>query len=410
MNANRPCILVLSSTYPRWVGDKEPPFVYELCKRLSDAFEIVVLVPHSPSAKKEEIWDGIKIYRYSYFFESWQTLAYNGGILSNLKKNRFNLLLVPFFLCAQLLAVIRILKTHPISLIHAHWIFPQGLVGLIGTMLSGHGKVPVICTSHGGDLFGLRGFLFSAIKRWVIQRSAALTVVSNAMKDIVITNFGVNQAHSIHVIPMGVDLSATFTPNPLAPRMPYELLFVGRLVEKKGVNYLIHAMPHVLKHFPRTHLTIAGAGPEYSNLLQLIDQLQLEDNISLIGAIHNTRLSTLYREATIFVAPYVEGRDGDQEGLGLVMVEALGCGCPVIASDMPAVKDVIIDGETGMLAQQRNPEDIANKVIALLGSPALRGQLTANGRKYILDKFDWNLIAERYQVLLDEVRQEVTID
>jgi glycosyltransferase involved in cell wall biosynthesis len=402
----RPCILVLTSTYPRWPGDKEPPFVYELCRRLTDQYEVILLAPHAPFAKVKESWDGIELYRFRYFFEKWQTLAYGGGILSNLKKNRFNILLVPLFLCAQLIATVHILKKHPVSLIHAHWIFPQGLIGLVAAKLAGHKNTPVICTSHGGDLFGLRGALFLTIKRWVIQRSAALTVVSQAMKDYIISDLDNRHIHKISIMPMGVDLQEKFTPDPSVHRKTSELLFVGRLVEKKGLKYLINAMLFVLNHRPDAHLTIAGTGPELPKLLELVDKLQLEKSVSFIGSIHNDELPALYRAATLFVAPFVECANGDQEGLGLVMIEALGCGCPVIASDMPAVKDVNVDGQTGLLTQQRNAQDIAEKILQLLESQALRNKLIVNGRNNVLDKFDWQIVSDRYKKLFSQFHKK----
>lgn len=406
MNANRPCILVLASTYPRWVGDTEPPFVHELCRRLANDFRIVVLAPHAPSAKTFEEWDEVTVIRFRYFIERWQTLAYNGGILSNLRKNRLNYLLVPFFLCAQLFAIIRAVKIFPVSGIHAHWLFPQGFLGLLGARIAGKASIPVICTSHGGDLFGLQGKLFNQIKHWVICHASALTVVSHAMREYILQTQDLLIDSKTHVISMGADLTTRFTPPPaIQPRNSFELLFVGRLVEKKGLKYLIEAMPHVLRQHPQTHLKIVGAGPELKYLTRLIAELKLEQHVSFLGAVHNDKLPELYRKATLFVAPFVECKNGDQEGLGLVIVEAMGCCCPVLASDMPAVRDVIIDGQTGLLTRQACPQSIAARIIQFVDSPSLQHSLSVNGRAYVLSRFDWEIVTQKYSQVISSLCQ-----
>ena len=160
--APRISILVLTSTFPRWKGDVEPPFVHELARRLTDSFDVHVLAPHAPGSKRREILDGVHVHRFRYAPSVLERLAYQGGILANLKKSPLLFGLVPFFLAAQLLAAIHLLMRQPIQVIHAHWIFPQGMVALLARALS-RSKAKVLCTSHGGDLYGLKGAVFSRV-------------------------------------------------------------------------------------------------------------------------------------------------------------------------------------------------------------------------------------------------------
>ena len=124
-------LLILTSTFPRWNGDDEPPFVYELSRRLQKKFKIYVLAPHAAGCLSEEILNGINIKRFRYFFSRWEKLAYQGGILSNLKNKPWRYGLVPFFLMAEYVVLIRMLRRHRFDLIHAHWIIPQGLMALL---------------------------------------------------------------------------------------------------------------------------------------------------------------------------------------------------------------------------------------------------------------------------------------
>lgn len=389
-------VLVLTSTFPRWEGDHEPPFVFELSKRLGEQFEVIVLAPHAPNAKLTEKIGGIEVHRFRYFFPQWQGLAYEGGILANLKKNRLNYFLVPLFVLSEFISLVRLLRQTRIDVIHAHWLIPQGLVALTARAFSPT-QPAILCTSHGGDLFGLSGQFFALLKRQVIRQVDKLTVVSHAMREHAACLAG---RRDIEVIPMGVDLFHKFSPSQGTNRNPYELLFAGRLVEKKGVRYLILAMPEILKTHPKTILRIAGDGPEKSALQQLTVAKGLEAYVQFLGAIDNASLQVLYRQAAIFVAPSVVARGGDQEGLGLVFVEALGCACPVIASDLPAIQDVVLDGITGLVCRQKDSVYLAEKIRYLLDNPEVGVALGQAGRQHVVKSFDWKIIAKRYQELI----------
>ena len=200
---------MLTSTFPRWEDDVEPPFVYELCRRLSETFSVHVLAPHAAGSAAEEQVDGIRVTRYRYFISHWESLAYHGGILANLKQNPLRYLLIPFFLLGQLVAVVRSLHNCRYDCIHAHWLIPQGLITIFARLFI-KSVPPVVVTSHGGDLFGLKGSVFKRLKRYVAQRSAAVTVVSHSMAKMLRQ---LNLAESrIQVIPMGVDLHNRFVP------------------------------------------------------------------------------------------------------------------------------------------------------------------------------------------------------
>jgi len=112
------------------------------------------------------------------------------------------------------------------------------------------------------------------------------------------------------------------------------------------------------------------------------------------------QLPFLLRRAGLLVAPFLIAKGGDQEGLGLVSVEAAGCECPVIAGDVPAVRDVIADGETGILVAPGNPEALATSIAALLADPDRCARLGRAARTFCLERFDWQTVAERYGELL----------
>ena len=396
-------ILVLTSTFPRWQGDNEPPFVFELCRRLSERFDVLVLAPHAMDAKRFERIDGIEITRFRYFFARWERLAYQGGILANLKRSRWRYMLLPLFFLFQQLALWQVLRLQRIDVIHAHWLIPQGLtVAIAGRFIKR--MPPMICTSHGGDLLGLNGRLLTPLKRWVINRSSLLTVVSHAMADSALS-YGV-KPEQLKIVSMGVDTTNVFTPEPAIRRAQNEILFVGRLVEKKGCSYLLEAMPEILRHHPDARLKIVGSGPDEEHLKQQADRLGIGCEVRFQGAISNAEMPALYRRATVFVAPSIVTAQGDQEGLGLVLVEALACECPVLASDLPAIRDVVIDGVSGLIFRQKDVVDLAAKVCYLLDHPDMRETLGKAGRQHVQEHFDWAMVVHRYAELIDELAQE----
>lgn len=393
-STHRPRILVLTSTFPRWANDVEPAFVFELSRRLASEFDVTVLSPRTPGSQKRENMGGLRVIRFPYFVNRFENLAMSGGgILNKLKSNPMYYLLVPFFLLGQLWAFVRLLRNERFDLIHAHWLIPQGLIAVLGIMLSGK-KTPLICTSHGGDLFALKGKWLELIKRRVMDSSAALTVVSQAMKKTVV-DMGVSPS-KVGVIPMGVDLKGLFIHDTSVQRKTEELIFVGRLVEKKGVHFLLEAMPIVLKKHPNVRLTLAGSGPMEQELRQQTQSLRLSDRVTFLGAVSQTKLPDLYRTATLAIFPFVVAKSGDQEGFGLVQVEAMGCACPVIAGDLPAIHDIIVHEKTGLIVESGNAQALADSIIRMLDDPDLRFRLARNGRERVVARFDWEIIAEKY--------------
>lgn len=396
MLENKPNLLVLTSTFPRWKFDNEPPFVFELSKRLAAYFNVHILSPHSPNAKFHECFSNIEITRFKYFFTRLQSLAYNGGILANLNKNNWLYFLVPLFIIGECIALYKLLKKNNYIGIHAHWIIPQGLAAILVTRLL-RKQIPILCTSHGGDLYGLNGVLVKQLKIWVLNQCHAITVVSNEMQKEVL-KLGI-ASKKIHVIPMGVDLKSQFVPNENLQRQGHSILFVGRLVEKKGLIYLLEAFAKIINKYPNSILNIVGSGAEEKSLKQRTNNLGIAENVRFLGAIENTQLPKLYQQHEVVVFPSIIDKNGDREGFGLVLVEALGCECAIIATDLPAMQDILTNKFNALIVEEKNTEQLAKKLSELFDNAELRQILGANGRKFVLTHYDWQIIANRYSEL-----------
>lgn len=394
--APRPTVLVLTSTYPRWTDDPEPGFVHELARRLTGCFRVIVLGPHSPGSKAKEVLDGVEVIRYRYAPKRLETLVHNGGITTNIRRARWKWLLLPSFFLMQLVVAWKISRSERVSIIHAHWLIPQGLIAAVLHWATRR-RLPFIVTSHGADLFALRGAGLLRLKRWVIRNASVATVVSQVMRER-ITAIDSSAAH-IYVRPMGVDLRGRFVPAQSRVRTEDEILFVGRLVEKKGVRYLLDAMPRILARRPHARLRIVGFGPEEPALKNQVEELGISEWVQFLGAVSQNQLSDLYQCASVFVAPFVEAASGDQEGLGLVLVEAAGCECPIIAGDVPAVRDVLGKRVHGLI-DPRKSGDLDAAIIRVLENPQQAREEAKILREELISRFDWSSVSDGYCDLL----------
>lgn len=396
-------LLVLTSTFPTFVeGDSTPPFVYELSKRLVNQFDIYILAPYSLGAKVYQEEDNLIIHRYKYWFGK-KNLA-DGAILPNLKKNKLLYLQIPFFLIFQLLAVRKLYKKYDIETIHAHWIIPQGLVAVFFKTIS-NWKGNIICTTHGGDIFGLQ--FLNKLKKWIVNKCTSITVVSEAIKQEII-KLGINDI-PVEVIPMGVDV-ALFNAGAkdIELKEKYNikgpfLLFVGRLSEKKGVEYLLKAMPRVIEYSPNVKLLIVGHGELEQELKdQANSLLEFSNNVIFTGGISNSDLPQYYASADIFIGPSIIANDGDREGFPVSFMEAMACNTPLIISDLEIFAP-FINEKNALKAKEKSSTEISNCIIKLIGNPDLQQTIVQNNAKLIENNFSSEVIGDKYiNVLLKQ--------
>jgi glycosyltransferase involved in cell wall biosynthesis len=404
---NKKKLLVATSTFPRWKNDTDPPFVYELSRRLARHFDITVLTPNYPGALASEEMAGLQVHRFRYFFKKLELLAGSEGILPTLKKKPLFNLLVPFFLSGELRALLKLTRETKPDIIHAHWILPQGFVAALAKKING---VPYIVTTHGGDIYGMQGRIATALKKYALHNAAQVTVVSKDIRQTIKQKFGEDILPE--VISMGVD-SQLFHPDKKSPtlREKYKmsgpfLLFVGRLTEKKGARYLVEAMPAVLKNFPESKLLIIGTGELHQELILLSESLGLQDSVIFAGAIPNNELPEYFATADIFIGPSIQAAGGDTEGFGLTFVEAAMSGCIVVASDVGGISDIIEDGKTGYLVREKDPAAIADALCAISKQTDTLADIRTAARQKMISQFDWQVIADQYaKVLNDKTRR-----
>ena len=185
------------------------------------------------------------------------------------------------------------------------------------------------------------------------------------------------------IIPNGVDPNRF--KNSGKGKNPFEILFVGRIEPRKGLQFLIDALPRVNKEFPKAKLVVAGGG--YKEMKMRIPE-EVKDSIEFLGFVDPSALPDIFSRASVFVSPAVSG-----ESFGIVLLEAMGTQTPVIASSIAGYRCVIEDGKNGLLVSPESSKDIADKVITLFKDENLYKTLVKGGLKTV-DKYSWDKVAK----------------
>lgn len=385
--AEKKKILITGSTFPRWTGDTEPRFILDYAKTLKDYYEVHVLVPMAPGAMEEEILEGVTVHRYHYFpIHRMETLCYPGAITSRIQEKKARLFLVPFLLVGMRQALKK--YTRKFDIVHAHWLIPQGIVQ------SQFKEVPYIVTGHGGDVTSLNSWPIKSLKKKTLKNAEYITVVSKELSDY-IQDIYPNSKTS--VIPMGCDTTSfdesKRVHNYWGKSSKKAILFVGRLAEKKGVTYVMSAMNFV----ENACLYIVGKGDLEGELRK--QAKELGEKVVFLGAKTHEELPEIYASADMLVVPSVTAKDGDKEGFGLVVIEAMASGLPVVASRSGGIVDIIEHEKNGLLCEEKDIEGLAAAINRVMDDGELRRKMIING-KITAQKNSYENVGKRYYEII----------
>lgn len=394
-------VCILTSSYPRFAGDYAGVFVAELSQELvRRGVEVVVLAPRAPGLRAFEISNGVRIYRFSYFWpRRWELLAYGQGIPWNLRRNRLLYLLLPFFFVGQVKALRRLMRQEKIRLVNAHWMVMQGLTA---AWVRRREDLRFVLTVHSAGLQALVRFpLGRIVADWVVRSADHIFCVSSAHGHLLQNLLG--RKVPVEILPMGVDLGRfdiSQWPQRVARRRfgigeGKVVLFLGRLEEVKGVRLLIEAMRTLDFRSEGASLYIAGDGRERSSLEGLVTQYKLEKGIHFLGTVSREEVPPLLAACDVVCVPSIVQRDGVVEGMPVVVLEALAMGKAVIASQVGGIPDIVQDGVNGFLVEPGDPHALAAKIRAVLDLGNAMAPVLEAARR-TAEKFSWEAVAQRY--------------
>ena len=398
----KPKLLVLASTFPGTPGDGTPAFVLDLALEQAKQFDVTVLTPMVPGAVARETLGSadapVKVIRFRYWFKGSEDLAH-GAILDNLKARKSRFLQVPMLLHGLFWGTKRFVRDEAPVAIHAHWVIPQGILATLAAP-----KIPLLITTHGGDIYALNHPLLLRLKRWVFARAAAITTVNSQMKAQLVA-WG-QPAEKISLLPMGVDTETVGAISASTKKEPGQLLVVGRLVEKKGIEYLFEALRIIRERAAaetssaasNAKLLVIGDGPIRADLEAKAAGLP----VTFLGQRGRADVLAAIASSEIMLIPSVTAANGDQEGLPVTLLEGGAGQVCVIASRLPGIDEVIEDGVSGLLVPQRDAKALADALERALGDEALRATL-ASGIATSVKRFDIGVIGAGYNEVLNKI-------
>lgn len=336
-----------------------------------------MLAPGAPGVPASHGHDGVKVHRANYWINRWQVLTVGlGGIVPNLRQRPW--------LGLQVVPLIASLAWHAVrfargcDVIHAHWVYPGGVAGLIASRLC---KVPLIVISHGGDLnLAQRSRLLRLLSRWVSRAADTCVAVSTAMVEQFVA-LGIPRDR-IKFIPLGVGTAwssqsvATSKCPALGEFCAYEglrVLYVGSLIPRKSVETLIEAHQALRNRGRRLICAIVGAGPSASELRRQAAGSS-HGGILFVGEVPPHSVGPWRSAAHVLVLPSMS------EGRPIAVLEAMSAGLPVVASDVPGTRELVSEGTTGMLFPPGSSPALADRLERLIVDPELGRQMGLRAR------------------------------
>jgi len=334
-------------------------------------------------------------------------------------KNRLNLFFLKYFnypLYIKFRNFIR--KTHP-DIIHCHQNYCSPLSLLLAARLE---NIPVVQTIHDfglscmsiginrktgeicnkGKLFQcfknkcvpLNMFIINALawklRQWTIRNMTDAIICPSKTLVINMNNLGYKNIYQLYNF---VEFSDNKKNN-----KKYDLIFVGRLTERKGLISLIYALKKIIIDFPQCKLLIIGDGPERSKINKLVLQLNLQNNVIFKGTVKSLEISNYYQQSKIFIIPSI-----GSENNPLAIIEAMASGLPIVASNIGGIPEMVEDGKNGFLYQPLNINKLAKDINTLLKNEKLRDQFSNNN----INKYKKNYTSEHHYNKLIKIYKEI---
>jgi len=279
-----------------------------------------------------------------------------------------------------------IMDENGVVLIHAHFANMGSVARRFGKML----KLPYTLTAHAFDIYLEPD---TDELRKVMNDAESVVTISDYNKNHLNGEIGVN--NRIEVIRCGIDLDKFNQQKKIKADDKIRMLTVARLVEKKGIAYLIKAIPAVIKESPNCELTIIGSGPLYDNLQQLVRDHDMERYVQFRGDVSDSELMRYYEDADMFILPCIVTENGNRDGIPVSIMEAMAMELPVISTTLSGIPELVEDGASGILVPPKDEKAIADAIITLCKGDELRVKMGKEGRKIIERKFNIVFEAEK---------------
>jgi len=377
-------VLMLTTSFPLYQGHPAGVFVYEQARHLCRAgVSVDILAPLHPEGRSFEVMEGVIVRRFSYFWpKTWARLCYGDGIPENIKKQAVLGFQLPFLVIAFFFHTLRLARRN--NVIYAHW-SPAGLAGVLAGKIM---KRPVVVmVHHGQERYG-----DNRLERFLINNAGHVICNSSYTMDRIIRYYKPRHCTVISpgvdtdvFTPYKIDFSDVFFKRMGIPDHLPVVLAMGRHIGWKGFAYLIEAAAQIKDQAPFV-LVIGGQGPETGALRGKAGALGMRERIIFTGQIPNHDMPRLYN---------------------VVLMEAMACGVPCVASAVGGIPDIVKDGHNGFLVPAKDVTALADSILRLLNDKTLNEKTGQNGRHFIERNYSWRQLTAKTMAMLETLKDAV---
>ena len=380
------------TAFPRSKDDVIVPWLVELLKQQQAAGYEVEVLTSAYRGGGGDSHEGIPVHRFRYFPSRWEDLTHDEAASDRMRRSLLYRVLPLFYIAGGLWASWRLARRRTFDVVHVHWPVPHALFGWLARRASRR-PARLVSSWYGvevrlvkSSLPWLRGFV-----RWALRTSDAVVAISS----FTARELGTFAKVPVRVIPYTIG----FRDSPVV-RQPtgdgsFRVLFVGRLVERKGVTHLIEAVRRLPAEL-HARLIVIGDGPERDRLKGQVRDSGLEGQVDMRGLVPEAALREAYATSDVFVLPSIVDSRGETEGLGVVLLEAMSYGIPAVGSDIGGITDIIENEASGLLVPPGDDEQLALALERLARDPALAARVGQAGVRRVRDEFGWPEIMRKW--------------
>ena len=282
-------------------------------------------------------------------------------------------------------------------------------LGLLSAGMKRAGVVRTVALTHGHEVWWAKVFPFNLLLRRIGSTVDVLTYLGEFTRNAISKGLSAKAQAAMVKIAPGIDVDHFIPTDATALRKSLGLsdkkviVSVGRLVHRKGQDYLIAAMPEILKSVQQAHLLLVGEGPYREHLQKLVAKHNLDAAVTFIGRIQYKELPNYICAGDVFAMPSRSRLMGlEVEGLGIVYLEASSCGLPVLAGNSGGAPDAVLQNETGLVVNGKDSKQIASAAIELLTKVESSQEMGMRGRQWIIENWRWEIWSKDFEDLLNK--------
>lgn len=388
-------VVMVATSYPRFPGDGVGSFMEPIAKGVAAlGHEVHLVAPWHPAITRGQEEDGVHFHFFHYApVASLNVFGYASGLRADTDVRAAAWAIAPAALAAGWFKAWRVATKRRATVMHGHWVIPGGVMAAAAA-----GRLPLVVSLHGSDVFvAERHAAVGAIARRVFRRAGAVTACSDDLHHRALA-LGADPA-TTETVPYGVD-TTRFAPSPQARADVRASLGIGeapliftagRLVSKKGFEYLIDAVRLLAPVHAGLHLVIAGGGDLDAALRARAGGLP----VRFLGALSQDAIARFTAAADVIAVPSIRDDAGNVDGLPNFALEGLASGTPVVATVAGGLPQAISDRDNGRLVPERDAGALASAIADILSSPDVARATGVRARARVIGTHSWTRTAER---------------